>query len=74
MLVLTRKIGEKVMIGGNITLAVVAVENGRVRLAFEAPREVLILRAELAHPCDDVRALESNVAVSDGLVGRHQAS
>jgi carbon storage regulator len=47
MLVLTRKLGEKVIINDNITLTVVAVENGRVRLGFEAPREVAIYREEL---------------------------
>jgi carbon storage regulator len=53
MLVLTRKIGEKVIIGGNIALAVVGVKNGRVQLAFDAPKEVLILRGELACLRDD---------------------
>jgi carbon storage regulator len=39
MLVLTRKIGEKVVVGGNITVTVVAVEKGRVRLAFDAQHD-----------------------------------
>jgi len=47
MLVLTRKPGEKLMIGENITVTVVAVGRGRVRLALEAPDHVRILRAEL---------------------------
>ena len=48
MLVLSRKPGEKVVIGNGITLIVVEVRGDRVRLAFDAPNQVRILRAELA--------------------------
>jgi carbon storage regulator CsrA len=48
MLVLTRKLGEKVVIGGNITLTVVEIRGSQVRLAFDAPTHVRILRGELA--------------------------
>lgn len=48
MLVLSRKLGEKVVIGNDITLTVVEVNGNRVRLAFDAPDDVRILRAELA--------------------------
>ena len=55
MLVLTRRVGEKVVIGEKISIAVAAVEKGRVRLVFDAPRDVVILRGELAglsaEPC-----------------------
>ncbi len=47
MLVLSRKPGEKVVIGGNITLTVVEVRGNQVRLAFDAPPQVRILRGEL---------------------------
>jgi carbon storage regulator len=48
MLILSRKPGEKVFIGGNITVTVVEVNGNRVRLAFDAPDDVRILRGELA--------------------------
>jgi carbon storage regulator len=48
MLVLSRKPGEKVVIGNGITLTVVEVRGNRVRLGFDAPDPVRILRAELA--------------------------
>jgi carbon storage regulator len=48
MLVLSRKPGEKVVIGSKIKVTVVEVKGDRVRLAFEAPDQVRILRAELA--------------------------
>jgi len=47
MLVLSRKRGEKIQIGGNITVTVVQVAGDRVRLAFDAPPEVPIHREEL---------------------------
>jgi carbon storage regulator len=47
MLVLTRKLGEKVIIGGNIIVTVVEVKGNKVRLAFEAPDQVRIMREEL---------------------------
>ena len=48
MLALSRKPGEKIVIGDGITLTVVAVRGERVLLAFDAPDQVRILRAELA--------------------------
>lgn len=47
MLVLSRKQGEKIVIGPNITLVVVGVQGDRVRLGIDAPPEVPILREEL---------------------------
>jgi len=47
MLVLTRKLGEKVVIGGKVTLTVVEVKGKYVRLAFDAPAHVRVLRGEL---------------------------
>ena len=47
MLVLSRKPGEKVIIGGNITITVLEVKGNKVRLAFEAPSCVGIMREEL---------------------------
>jgi carbon storage regulator len=53
MLVLSRKPGEQVAIGNGITLTVVEVQGSRVRLAFDAPGPVRILRAELAGRQDE---------------------
>ena len=48
MLVLSRKPGEKLVIGNGITVIVVSVIGNKVRLAFDAPDQFRILRAELA--------------------------
>jgi carbon storage regulator len=47
MLVLSRKLGEKICIGENICITVVDVERGKIRLGIEAPRDVPIFRQEL---------------------------
>jgi carbon storage regulator len=47
MLVLSRKLGQKVVIGNGVTVTVVAVTGNRVRVGIDAPDQVRILRAEL---------------------------
>jgi carbon storage regulator len=48
MLVLSRKPGEKIVIGNGITITVVETLGNRVRLGIEAPPQIHILRGELA--------------------------
>lgn len=48
MLVITRKAGQRLFIGGNIVVTVSRVlPDGRVRLGIEAPREIIVAREEL---------------------------
>ena len=47
MLVLTRTLGEEIVIDGNIRIRVCDVKGGRVKIAVEAPPEVAIRRAEI---------------------------
>jgi carbon storage regulator len=47
MLVLARRIGEEVVIAGNITVTVVAIQGDKVRLGFTAPETVPIDRREV---------------------------
>jgi len=57
MLVLTRRKGESILLSGGITLTVVHVKEGRVKLGIEAPRQTKIVRGELLAKGDnsDVR-------------------
>ena len=54
MLVLTRKLMERLYIGEDICVTVVRLEGGQVRLGIEAPRSIPVVRAELApgHPAE----------------------
>ena len=47
MLVLTRKVNQKIRIGSDIWITVIRVQGRSVRLGIEAPEDVSILRAEL---------------------------
>ncbi len=58
MLVLSRKPGEKVVIGENITLTILEVVGTRVRVGIDAPADVRILRGELACWIDGSEAPE----------------
>jgi carbon storage regulator len=48
MLVLSRKIGERMVIGEGIVLTVLEVDGRRIRLGIEAPADVAIWRKELS--------------------------
>jgi carbon storage regulator len=47
MLVLSRKPGERILIGNDIVVTVVRFQGGTVRLGIEAPREFAVVREEL---------------------------
>jgi len=47
MLILSRKVGERIIIGDSIELVVQSISGERVTLGLAAPRDVKILRAEL---------------------------
>ena len=48
MLVLSRKLGERIVIGDRIVVTVVRLDHGQVRLGIEAPREIAVFREEIA--------------------------
>jgi carbon storage regulator len=48
MLVLSRKLGEKIVIGEQVVLTVVKVDRNQVRLGIEAPPDVPVFREEIA--------------------------
>jgi len=58
MLVLTRKLQEKIHIGDDVTVTILKVKGRTVRLGIEAPRQVRVVRGELPpmSPGDDRRA------------------
>jgi carbon storage regulator len=47
MLVLSRKIGEKIMIGEDIEVCVVEISGGKARIGITAPKNVPVFREEL---------------------------
>lgn len=48
MLVVSRKVGERVLIGDQISVTVIKVGSGGVRIGIQAPKELAVIREELA--------------------------
>ena len=47
MLVLTRKSGEKIHIGPDITITVLDIQGNKIRIGIDAPEDIAVLRSEL---------------------------
>ncbi|MGR9048801.1 carbon storage regulator CsrA [Halobacillus faecis] len=62
MLVLNRKKGETVRVGDDITITVVEVEGGQVKLGIEAPKSVGIHRQEVYVAIEKENAEAANVS------------
>ncbi|MGY8770643.1 MAG: carbon storage regulator [Pirellulales bacterium] len=64
MLVLSRKLGERIRIGDNIEIVINRVSGNRVTLGIEAPPEVRILRGEIEQAVNDFIEIKSNAVVA----------
>ena len=64
MLVLSRKLGEQVIVGGNVVISVQKISRNRATLGIQAPEEVSIVRKEL---------IESSLSHQDDLPAAHAA-
>jgi carbon storage regulator len=50
MLVLTRKLDQRIVIGENISVTILEIRGNQIRLGIEAPKEIPIKREELLRP------------------------
>ena len=48
MLVLSRKLGEKIVIGDKIVVTVVKIDRNQIRIGIEAPHDISVYREEIA--------------------------
>ena len=63
MLILTRRVGETLMIGDEVTVTVLGVKGNQVRIGVNAPREVAVHREEIY---DRIKAEEEGDGAGDG--------
>lgn len=65
MLVLSRRVGERLVIGDDIVVTVIEVRSDGVRLGIDAPRSVAVHRAEVLEAVTAANAAAANAAADD---------
>ncbi|MBT8092509.1 MAG: carbon storage regulator CsrA [Gammaproteobacteria bacterium] len=65
MLILTRRAGETVMIGSDITITVLGVKGNQVRLGINAPKDVAVHREEIYERIQNEQAAEGSADTNE---------
>ncbi|HXP65313.1 MAG TPA: carbon storage regulator CsrA [Steroidobacteraceae bacterium] len=68
MLILTRRVGETVMIGNEVTVTVLGVKGNQVRIGVNAPKDVAVHREEIYERIKREQDHDSNVNASTKIV------
>ena len=70
MLILSRKLGEQIVIADNIVITVVGIRGDKVRLGIEAPREVPVHRKEIYELIQREKSQQPDGASTDTATGQ----
>jgi len=78
MLVLARKTDQSIVIGENIVVKIISVENGVVKIGIDAPKEVSIIRNELIEEVKETnkaasmkKLTQDDIASLNEILGKH---
>jgi len=72
MLILSRKIGEAIVLDEKVTVRVIEISKGIVKLGFDAPNDMLILREELEEEVKKANQQANQEVDTDALMGLSQ--
>ena len=73
MLILTRRVGETVMIGDEVTVTVLGVKGNQVRIGVNAPKTVAVHREEIFERIKREQDGDSSVAATGANGNKHEA-
>jgi carbon storage regulator len=65
MLILTRKLGERIAIGDDVTITLLEIKGSHVKLGIEAPKSISIHRQEVYERIREENLRSSEVSASD---------
>jgi len=68
MLILTRRVGETVMIGNEVTVTVLGVKGNQVRVGVNAPKDVAVHREEIYERIKREQDQDGNVAAPNAKI------
>jgi carbon storage regulator len=74
MLILTRRVGEAVMIGNEVTITVLGVKGNQVRIGINAPKDVAVHREEIFERIKREHDEPSSAAGAHGASGQGQSN
>jgi carbon storage regulator len=61
MLILTRRVGETLMVGDDVTVTVLGVKGNQVRIGVNAPRDVAVHREEIYQRIQEEKSADSDL-------------